>query len=233
MTLKKRAPLLSNIKLCTSFHRYMWIHTGVTARKRQNLPGIEESLHFTAPEKDHTWLWNFRELSACFEPVFLIQTCRAHCMWAACWLSEISGSVWGFSIRISSTAQCSTEKHLLHVQNNLLQAIDTHRGAIIVLALYKYIIIIVIIIIIIIITIVIIIIIITIIIIIIITKWDPWPLWLDPWPLTLTLCMDITFVNCNNSCKFQDDTMTGTLSTRCDRRTDRPTDRPTDGQKRS
>ena len=34
MTLKNnRAPLLSNIKLCASFHHHMWIQTGVTVRK--------------------------------------------------------------------------------------------------------------------------------------------------------------------------------------------------------
>ena len=37
---------------------------------------------------------------------------------------------------------------------------------------------------------------------------------LDLWPLTLTFCMDIMSVDGNNSWKFQDDTMTGTLSTR-------------------
>ena len=35
MTLKNaRPPLLSNIKLCTSFHRHLWIKTGVTVWKR-------------------------------------------------------------------------------------------------------------------------------------------------------------------------------------------------------
>ena len=35
MTLKnKRATLLSNIKLCASFHHHLWIQTGVTVRKR-------------------------------------------------------------------------------------------------------------------------------------------------------------------------------------------------------
>ena len=29
-----RAPLLSNTKLCASFHHHMWIQTGVTVRKR-------------------------------------------------------------------------------------------------------------------------------------------------------------------------------------------------------
>ena len=48
---------------------------------------------------------NFNELSACFEPFFLIQTCRTHCMCAACRSSESSPSVWSLSISISSTAQ--------------------------------------------------------------------------------------------------------------------------------
>ena len=48
---------------------------------------------------------------------------------------------------------------------------------------------------------------------------------LDLWPLTLTFCMDITFVNVNNSCKFHDDTMTETLWNRCHRQTDRQTER--------
>ena len=47
---------------------------------------------------------------------------------------------------------------------------------------------------------------------------------LDLWPLTLTFSMDNNFVNGNNSWKFQDDTMTGTLWKRCDGRTDRRTD---------
>ena len=51
---------------------------------------------------------------------------------------------------------------------------------------------------------------------------------LDLWPLTLTLCMNITFVHGNNSWKFHDDTMMGTWCKRCDGRTDRQTDRRTD-----
>ena len=47
---------------------------------------------------------------------------------------------------------------------------------------------------------------------------------LDLWPLTFTVCMDITFVNGNNSRKFHDDKMTGTLWKRCNRRTDGQTD---------
>ena len=36
MTLKyNRAPLLCYFKLCTSFYSHLWIHNGVTARKRQ------------------------------------------------------------------------------------------------------------------------------------------------------------------------------------------------------
>ena len=48
------------------------------------------------------------------------------------------------------------------------------------------------------------------------------------WPLTLTFCMDVTFVIVNNSWKFHDDTMMGTWWNRCDGRTDRQTDGETD-----
>ena len=42
--------------------------------------------------------------------------------------------------------------------------------------------------------------------------------------VTLTFCMDDTFVIGNNSLKFHDDTMMGTWWKRCDGRTDRRTD---------
>ena len=46
MTLKNnRVPLLSNIKLCASFHRHMWIQTGVTVRKWLN--GVMTSVTLT------------------------------------------------------------------------------------------------------------------------------------------------------------------------------------------
>ena len=46
MTLKnKRAPLLRNIKHCASYHRHMWIKTGVTVWKR--LSGVMTSVTLT------------------------------------------------------------------------------------------------------------------------------------------------------------------------------------------
>ena len=46
MTLKNnRAPLLSDMKLCASFHRHMWIQTEVTTRERLN--GLMTSVTFT------------------------------------------------------------------------------------------------------------------------------------------------------------------------------------------
>ena len=46
MTLKNnRVPLLSNMKLCASFHHHMWIQTGVTVRKR--LHGVMTSVTLT------------------------------------------------------------------------------------------------------------------------------------------------------------------------------------------
>ena len=48
-----RAPLLSNIKLSASFHRRMWIQTGVTVRKR--LSGVLTSMTLTFC----CWPWPF------------------------------------------------------------------------------------------------------------------------------------------------------------------------------
>ena len=54
MNLKNnRAPLLSNIKLCASFHCHMWIQTVVTVRKRLN--GVMTSVTLTFD----LWPWTF------------------------------------------------------------------------------------------------------------------------------------------------------------------------------
>ena len=52
-----RAPLLSNIKLCASFHHHMWIQTGVTVRKR--LSGV---MTFVTLAFD-LWPWPFARAS--------------------------------------------------------------------------------------------------------------------------------------------------------------------------
>ena len=90
-----------------------WANTGAHTQcqhfpqVRWFLTRIEESLHSTTPKKGHTWLWNFKELSACFEPVLSIKTRWTYCMCAACGSSESSQSVWSFSISLSPTAQHS------------------------------------------------------------------------------------------------------------------------------
>ena len=48
-----RAPLLSNIKLCTSFHRHIWIQTEVTVRRLLNGVMISVTLTFDL------WPWPF------------------------------------------------------------------------------------------------------------------------------------------------------------------------------
>ena len=54
MTLKNnRAPLLSNIKLYALFHHHMWIHTGVTVRKRLSWVMTSVTLTFDL------WPWPF------------------------------------------------------------------------------------------------------------------------------------------------------------------------------
>ena len=59
MTLKNnRAPLLSNIKLCASFHCNMWIQTGVTVRKRLN--GVMTSVTLTFDPWPWPYAWTSR-----------------------------------------------------------------------------------------------------------------------------------------------------------------------------
>ena len=54
MTLKNhRAPLLSNIKLCVSFHYHIWIQTGVTVQKRLSWLLTHVTLNFDL------WPWPF------------------------------------------------------------------------------------------------------------------------------------------------------------------------------
>ena len=54
MTLKNnRAPLLSNIKLCASFHHHMWIQTGVRVPKRLSWVLTSATLTFDL------WPWPF------------------------------------------------------------------------------------------------------------------------------------------------------------------------------
>ena len=54
MTLKNnRAPLLSNIKLCASFHHHMWNQAGVTVRKRLSWVVTSVTLTFDL------WPWPF------------------------------------------------------------------------------------------------------------------------------------------------------------------------------
>ena len=114
-----------------------WANTGAHthcqhfAQVRWFLTRIEESLHSTTPKKGHTWLWNFKELSACFEPVLSIKTRWTHCMCAACGSSESSHL---YEVFQSAYRQLhSTETALIRVQNDLLRAVDTHGGAILVL----------------------------------------------------------------------------------------------------
>ena len=58
MTLKNnRAPLLSNFKLCASFHHHMWIQTGVTVRKRLSRMLTSVTLTFDL------WPWPFARTS--------------------------------------------------------------------------------------------------------------------------------------------------------------------------
>ena len=64
-----RVPPLNNIKLCASFHRHMWIQTGVTVQKRLN--GVMTSVTLTID----LWPWPFAWTS-CLSMVITIDNCR-------------------------------------------------------------------------------------------------------------------------------------------------------------
>ena len=56
MTLKNnRAPVLSNSKLCASFHYHMWIQTGVTVRKRISWVMTSVTLTFDLCSWPYAW----------------------------------------------------------------------------------------------------------------------------------------------------------------------------------
>ena len=149
MTLKNnRAPLLSYFKLCASFHKNLWIQTGVTVRKRLILvkifaPCDLEIWRMTLKNNRATLLYHFK-LYASFHSCWWIQT--------------------GVRVR--------KRPNWVKIGFDLCD--------------------------------------------------------LDIWTLTLTFGMDITLVNGNNSCKFHDDLMTGTLWKRWHRRMDGQTDGQTE-----
>ena len=59
MTLKNnRAPLLSTIKLCASFHHHIWIQTGVAVRKRPIWVKIDDFFSRVTLKFD-LWPWPF------------------------------------------------------------------------------------------------------------------------------------------------------------------------------
>ena len=75
MTLENnRAPLLSNIKLCASFHRHIWIQTGVTVQKR--LSGVMTS----ATLNSDLWPWPFVWTSHLLS-VITLENCRMIRWW--------------------------------------------------------------------------------------------------------------------------------------------------------
>ena len=62
MTLKNnRPPLLSNIKLCVSFHHHIWIETGVTVRKPLSWVVTSVTLTFDLWPWPFAWTWKFHD----------------------------------------------------------------------------------------------------------------------------------------------------------------------------
>ena len=78
MTLKNnRAPLLSNTKLCASFHCHMWIQTGVTARKRRS--GVMTYLALTFDLWPSPFAWRSRLPMIITPENFMMIRWQEHC----------------------------------------------------------------------------------------------------------------------------------------------------------
>ena len=71
--INNRAPLISNIKICASFHPDMWIQTGVTVWKWTN--GVLTFVTLTF----HLWLWRFAWTSLSTMVIILWWRCQEHC----------------------------------------------------------------------------------------------------------------------------------------------------------
>ena len=78
MTLKNiRAPLLSNIKLCASFHCHMWIQTGVTVQKRQSR--VMTSVTLTCDLWPCPFAWTSRQSVVITPENFRVIRWQEHC----------------------------------------------------------------------------------------------------------------------------------------------------------
>ena len=78
VTLKnKTTPLLSNIKLCASFHHHMWIQTGVRVRKRLN--GVMTSVTLTFDLSPWPFAWISRPSMVITPENFRMIRWQEHC----------------------------------------------------------------------------------------------------------------------------------------------------------
>ena len=188
MTLKdNRAPLLYHVKLCASFQSHPWTQTGVTVRKR---PIRVKIGNFFLPCDLEIWQMTMKNnrapLPCCFK------LCASfHCHW---W-NQTGNTVRKHPIwvKIDNFFSPVTLKFDVWPWKTIGHGTSSkqHQALCIISSPYVN------------------------------SYWSYGPettKWghdlcdLDLWPLTLTFCMDITFVNGNNSWKFQDYRMTGTLS---------------------
>ena len=207
MTLKNnRAPLLCCFKLCASFHSHRWIQTKITVRKRSIRVKIGDLLSRVTLKFDG-WPWKT----------------IGHLFYVASSFMHHFIVIGEFKLKLQSgNAQFVSKSTIFlavwpwNLTDDLEKQQGTspkqHQALCVISSPYVN------------------------------SNWSYGPetaKWghdlcdLDLWPLILTFCMDITFVIGNNSWKFHDDTMMGTLSKRCHRRTDGQTDRRTDGQSHS
>ena len=192
MTLKnRRTPLLTYFKLCASFRSHWWIQTGVTVRKFEIWVKIGATLKFDR------WPWKT------IGHIFYATSSFVHHFVT---ISEFKLKLQSGSAQIGSETAfivpCDLEIWQMTLKNNRAPLLSYFKLS----ALFRS------------------------------HLWIQTgvmvrksPNWgktcfdlcdLHLWPLTLISYTDITFVDGNISCKFHDDTITGTEWKGCDRRTD-------------
>ena len=190
MTLKNnRPPLLCYFKLCASFHSHWWIQTGVTVRKRPISVKIDN--FFSRVTLLFDW-WPWKTIGHLF---YATSSFVHHFVTIGEFKLELQSGNTQFGSNSTIFEPCDLEIWQMTLKNN--RAPLHHQALCIIPSPYVN------------------------------WNWSYGPEMaqcghdlcdLDLWPLALTFCMDVISVNGNKSWKFQDDTMTGTLSKRCDGR---------------
>ena len=184
MTLKNnRAPLLCCFKLCASFHSHQWIQTKVTVRKCLIRVKIGNFLSRVTLKFDG---WPWKTIGHFF---YVASSILHHFIAISEFKLELQSGNAQFESKSAFFVPCDLEIWRMTLKNQQGTSSKQHQALCIISSSYVN------------------------------SNWIYSPETaklgydlcdLDLWPLTLTFCMDVTFVIGNNFWKFHDDRMMGT-----------------------